>query len=590
MEPKFNLNRPKISDEEINEHKDFDKLVKQFKRQSIEKAKSDGNFLKNKKATYATVIAGLAVVCTVTYFTVFNKQNKQTATNDKTNTLNTINKAKEVNKKKNFIAPPSQKLNVPYNSYKVNAQKGGELAHHTIPMAIGTKIKVPKNAFVNKEGKEIIGDIEIKYREFHNQADIIASGIPMTYDSAGTQYTFESAGMFDVKGYQNGEEVFLKQGKPLTVEMNSIYTDDSYNQYYLDTVNHNWQVIKHDTPLTVPTAPPENKPAEKAQSEKEIQLVKKIEHVPIQIDSVKTVYEKKITALPQPKQPNKPAKATGRPQFELEVEYKDFPELAAFKNAVFEVGNENKNYTKELHSVTWSSAIVSAGPQKGKNYLLTLKTKSREEKLIVYPVLTGADYEKAAEVYKKKFTEYNSLLDKREADEKKLKDEMAAKQKAYLEAEKQLSAELLKEQIRMRRNMEAQLENQIKSHSAVQNVVRVFQVSNFGIYNSDCPRSMPNGPSVMAIYASAADGAKLSPSYIYLVEHGRNIVFNLTDQELRFERSKDYSLCIVADGILYLCTKEQFANSIKDKGYKFALTPLAAEANNVADLRKALEI
>ena len=75
-------------------------------------------------------------------------------------------------------------------------------------------------------------------------------------------------------------------------------------------------------------------------------------------------------------------------------------------------------------------------------------------------------------------------------------------------------------------------------------------------------------------------------TYFYVKESGGNAFI----QELRFERSKDYSLCIVADGKLYLCNKEEFANSTKDKGYKFALTPLAAEANNVADLRKALEI
>ncbi|HRD40305.1 MAG TPA: hypothetical protein PLC65_16880, partial [Bacteroidia bacterium] len=79
-----------------------------------------------------------------------------------------------------------------------------------------SKIKVPQNAFVNKAGPDIIGDVEIQYREMHDQADIIASGIPMTYDSAGTKYHFESAGMFDIKASQNGEQVFLKHGKQIT--------------------------------------------------------------------------------------------------------------------------------------------------------------------------------------------------------------------------------------------------------------------------------------------------------------------------------------------------------------------------------------
>lgn len=582
MEPKFNLNRPKVSDDEINKKKDFDNLVKQFKKQSIQKARSDVNFLKNKKATYATVLAGIAVVCTVTYFTVFNKSNKQTATNDKTNTL-TENK-KAPNTKKTFISPPSSKLNVPYNSYKVNSAKGGEIAHHT-----RSKIKVPKNAFVNKAGQEIVGDVEIKYREFHDQADIIASGIPMTYDSAGTQYTFESAGMFDVKGYQNGEEVYLKQGKPITIELASRYTDDTYNQYYLDTVSQNWQVIKHDTPLTVPAAPQQNKPAETPQSQKETQLVKKIEHVPIQIDSVKTVYDKKIVALPSPKQPSKPSKSTGRPQFNLEVDYKDFPELAAFKNALFEVGTENQNYSKEFHNIEWNNADISAGPQKGKNYILTLKNKTRLEKLIVYPVLTGEDYVKAADVYEKKFSEYNVLLDKRLADEKKLKEEMAAKQKAYIEEQKKLSAELLKEQIRIRREMEAQYANQAKDFKMQQTVTRVFNVSNFGIYNSDCPRSMPHGPTIEPRYAS--NSVPIDPTAVYLVDAGRNLVFNMSTNPYRFmysEKSR-YTLCVVAGGSVYVCRKEEFSQAIKEPKIKFELVPLSADAD-ISEFKQALEI
>ena len=51
MATKFNLNRQPVPDEEINSHKDFGELVNKFKKQSIEKARSDASFLKNKKAT-----------------------------------------------------------------------------------------------------------------------------------------------------------------------------------------------------------------------------------------------------------------------------------------------------------------------------------------------------------------------------------------------------------------------------------------------------------------------------------------------------------------------------------------------------------
>ena len=57
MGTKFNLDRKPVTDEEINSHKDFGELVNKFKKQSIEKARSDVNFLKNKKATYSAIIA-----------------------------------------------------------------------------------------------------------------------------------------------------------------------------------------------------------------------------------------------------------------------------------------------------------------------------------------------------------------------------------------------------------------------------------------------------------------------------------------------------------------------------------------------------
>jgi hypothetical protein len=126
MTPKFNIDRPKINDEEINKHKDFEKLVKEFKQQSIQKAKLDKSWWKSKKVRYSAVIAGITVICTVSYFTLFNTSKNQN-TNDKivtqkNNTKKTSNQASS-----RFVAPPSSKLTVPYSSYKVNNSKGGEI-------------------------------------------------------------------------------------------------------------------------------------------------------------------------------------------------------------------------------------------------------------------------------------------------------------------------------------------------------------------------------------------------------------------------------------------------------------------------------
>ncbi len=591
MEPKFNLNRPKVSDDEINKHKDFNNLVKQFKEQSIQKARSDVNFLKNKKATYATVIAGIAVVCTVTYFAVFNKKSTTKPTTNDTTTTLAQNKTQSTKtaERKAFIAPPVKKINVPYHSYKVNADKGGEITHNT-----KSKIKVPKNAFVNKNGQDIIGEVEIQYREMHDQADIIASGIPMTYDSAGTQYHFESAGMFDIKASHKGEEVFLKRDKPVTVDMVSRQAADSYNQYYLDTVSQKWVVIKHDTPVADKRKPPENNSTQISTIKQLKQLEQKAEHIPLKIDSVRTVYTKKIEKLPVPKQPSKPAKATpGKPKFELDVDYKEFPELSAFKSAVFEVGSENRNYSNELHEITWSSATISEGPQKGKNYILTLALRNRVEKLVVYPVLNDADFATAMSSYEKKFEDYNKLLAKKEAEELKLKQEMEAKQKAFVEEQKQLSAQALREKIILQKQQEEERNEQYPDLNNGQKVIRTFQVNNFGIYNSDCPKLMPSGGKLKVIYALNEKDVPLQPLIVYMVEHGSNKLFtydNKSFYDLKYDTDKEYTVCVVSKGNLYIYPKDKFKEAVENKTRKLLVTPLPQGTNDVADLRRALEI
>ena len=193
-------------------------------------------------------------------------------------------------------------------------------------------------------------------------------------------------------------------------------------------------------------------------------------------------------------------------------------------------------------------------------------------------------------MYEKKFNEYNNLLDKREADEQKLKAEMVAKQKTYVEEQKKLSADLLKEQIRIQRQMEANLAGEVKSGAVLQKVRRVFEVVSFGIYNSDCPRLTPAGPTISPIYYSAELAAPLDPTTVYLVDMGSNIVYDMSSKSYSFmyDKRRKYSLCIVASGNLYVCNNESFNTAIKQNDRKFLFATVNAE--NVADLKKALQI
>jgi hypothetical protein len=587
MQPKFNIDRPKVSDEEINKHKDFDNLVKQFKEQSIQKARSDKSWWKNNYIRYAAVIAGATVICTVTYKALFNKTNSntETAANDKTTTLKDQNTLPENTK---FINEPFEKIKVNNTSYKVDNSKGAEIKHTT-----GSKIKIPKSSFVNKKGEDIQGEVEILYREIHDQAEIIASGIPMRYDSAGKEFTFESAGMFEIKGYQNGEPVFIKHDKPLTVEFNSKQPEDRFNQYFLDTVAKNWTYLKRDNPV-VPTQLQPPNPAETKNDLKKLEQKYEpaIAAIPKRIDSVKVVYTKKIDKLEKPSQPAKPNKSAGRPQFELDVDYKEFPELSAFKNAVFEIGTESTNYKPEMKDITWSSAEIEEGPKKGVNYILVLKLKQRIEKLVVYPVFTGNDFAEASKKYEERFEKYKTLQAKRMADEEKLKAEMEAKQAAYMAQQKKIQEEYVREKIRIQKQAETAINTQIKSGGVVAAVSRVFSISNFGIFNSDHPCVIPNTSETFTpMFVHEGGKEEIIGTTIYLVEINRNLVSTYgSSPVLKVNTQAPYSMCILVGSNVYIVSKEEFARAIAAKANMFKVTKLGAEITDVYELKKAIGI
>ena len=595
MSPKFNIDRPKISDEEIKKHQNFTELVERFKQQSLKQARGDESWWQNKKIRYSTVIAGITVVCTITYFALFNNQQKETKTNETLITQNTAQKT-NTEPKPAFINAPSQKLKTPYSAYKINNAKGGNITHTT-----SSKIKIPKNSFVDKNGKDIVGDVTIEYKEFHDIGDVISNGIPMAYDSAGTKYNLETAGMFDIKGTQNGEPVFIRPEKTVEVELASATHEQRFNQYYLDTLEKNWKYLQkdHATPLAKTASKPVLVKNSSPTSLKLESLKNEIERIiPKKIDSVKVVYTSKAEKLPRAKEPSKPVELKpGRPTFKLDGSYNEFPELAAFDNVIFEVGSENKNYSKDLHDITWSDVKVSQGPVKGKNYLLNLIYRNRSEKLIVYPVLSGEDFDKAEKVYEQKLEKYETLVEKRSAEEKRLLAEMQAKQVAYLAEQKKKQEDYDKEKALLfeKYNMAAQneLASNFNSLSIQVKATRLFQVSKFGIYNSDCPHPSTRGVSIIPMFVTNEEKKIINPDLIYLIDHTNNTVYAFdksTGFNLNYQKEGTYSICVFSKEKMFVCNKMLFRQTVESANRAFVIEPLPASADNLADFKKAIEI
>lgn len=69
----------------------------------------------------------------------------------------------------------------------------------------------------------------------------------MEFDSAGQTYDFESAGMMDIRGSLNGEEIFFAPNKSLDIEMASSKFGNDYNTYVLNDSTGEWKYVGEHT-------------------------------------------------------------------------------------------------------------------------------------------------------------------------------------------------------------------------------------------------------------------------------------------------------------------------------------------------------
>ena len=118
----------------------------------------------------------------------------------------------------------------------------------------GTRLHIPTSAFIGKEsGVAIRGDVELTFEEYHTQGEILASGIPMKYTTPEDETVdFESAGMFNIRAFQDGAELELAEGKEIQVEL-ATDAEGMYEFYAFNEVSSNWDLkVENCVPIPNP--------------------------------------------------------------------------------------------------------------------------------------------------------------------------------------------------------------------------------------------------------------------------------------------------------------------------------------------------
>jgi hypothetical protein len=292
-----------------------------------------------------------------------------------------------------FIEPPLPDLNVSFSERLVEAGIGDTLIYET-----GTVIIFPPDAFLDRDGNAVTGQVDIRYREFRDPAEFYLSGIPMDYDSAGTSYVFESSGMFEMLAFQGGQPVFVNPEAKPELHLITDKNPDNSNLYVLDTVSKRW-IYRGKTEFT-----------------------------DLSQQQTVTAKQPQGSALMLAEPPLKPQKAlASTPVIRIDVEPGTLPELQAYHNMRFQIDPSVKNYNPGDTMELWTDVQLSPGKERGA-YQVTFIGVRKRVSYAVRPVFEGKDYESALAVYEQQMKTYERLKNDRLAREKAYKEQLAAYQ------------------------------------------------------------------------------------------------------------------------------------------------------------------
>jgi len=151
----------------------------------------------------------------------------------------------------------SDLLESPFNNGEIQVKfQAWEIENdqaETIQLPNGSSIHIPDHTFMYADGKPVMGQIQIKYREFHQASDIISSGIPTNFKNfSGQNYPMETAGLFEIRGTKNGIPVYIVPGKKIEVHMATLSHSSEFNHYYLDENPQNQNLSILSTPISSP--------------------------------------------------------------------------------------------------------------------------------------------------------------------------------------------------------------------------------------------------------------------------------------------------------------------------------------------------
>lgn len=592
----YNINRnPKpLSKEEIQQYQDFDALLEQFNQApKSEETGAEGAKVRSLGQrrpiwTYAAAAAviGLCFLGALSYL------NSGSANNDQLYFAS-----------QDYVNPPIATAKASFVNYKVDANQGGTYTYGRR----GSRVVIPPRAFMDRSGNIVQGEVDIRYKEYHDFVDFFLAGIPMEYDSAGVQYILESAGMIEIYAEQNGERVYMTPEENIAVELISeIALKDSttaptYNIYKLDEDKRNWV---YQTVDNIQILEKVESASTIFNSESEIETAHQSE-----LTTVKTNYEKELktieASVPKAVRPRKPRRADGS-NFSFDLDFLDnntasnqvssehqavneavqaVSDLQAqYEGTIWEVLPNQPQFNESTAQTIWED--IKLNRLNNRDYQVTLIKGAEQVNVKVIPVLSGKDYEQAMTGFEEAMAVYETKMAAREeklADAKKALEEKRIEAKVLADANYEERLAILKA-----KGANAQATDEMMKYK----ILNRFNINSFGVWN--CDRPLPPHIYNLRSDFQSKNNKDYKGNVAYIVNKNRNTVVRFVANKgkmVNFDQSGENLMWLLTEeNKIAVFRPEEFKKIEKGaKNYTFVLDLVDEVMNTEEDIRKVLK-
>ncbi|MEM6966496.1 MAG: hypothetical protein AAF573_17155, partial [Bacteroidota bacterium] len=538
----FKINQPQPSSDDIAKHKNFDALLRQLEETSAP-AEIPPALEQKPRLMWLRYAAAAAAVLLLVIVGRELLQGENTMTEE------------DYFASQPFINPPLENLAPIFISKTINANQGGVYEYEN-----GSKLMIPSAAFVSKKGAIVEGNVDIKFREMHDYVDFFLSGIPMTYDSAGTRYILESAGMVEIYAEQNGERLQMQEGKEIQVELIS-YVDmprlnvsPKYNIYKLNASTRNWEYRAVDKIQVV-----DNLESAAFQNEELNQLNASFKTSIQKIESLENNEIQNLEAsVPLPIAPT-PSQRAQSDQLSFDIDISDNASAAVralgekYNSIIWHISPNSPEINPNALDVEWESMDLK--PLNESDYELTLINGSITEKVIVTPALSGEDYAQAMKTYREQMNDYQAAVADRESKLKASRDAIIAKFEAQkVTAKKQYNSKIEKWRT-------ANQDDPVVNQMVRRKIINRFVADGFGVWNCDRP-IRPDDLQIAGKFVSDKAAKNLN-DVAYLVNKNRNTIVRIYAKDgakVRFDQK--------SDNLMWMVTKDNQIAIFRPESFK----------------------